>query len=141
MNQDTYIIHDLEAFTKYARSIVYKNFNKYDSKELIDIEFEIDANEQEDFDTVISQQESLGIVKEFSRKQINRKTKLIRYIIDYHKFLKIIESIHERMIANILNSLVNKNLLEVAFDPEVNDFVFWSKDKDENKNKEKPDTD
>jgi hypothetical protein len=42
------------------------------------------------------------------------------------------------MVSNILNSLVNKGLVETAYDAEANDFIFWVSD--ENK-KENPETD
>ena len=42
------------------------------------------------------------------------------------------------MTSNILNGLVNKGIVETAYDDETNDFVFWIKN--ENK-KEKRKTD
>jgi hypothetical protein len=39
------------------------------------------------------------------------------------------------MISNLLNTLVNKGLVETAFDEKSNDFVFWVKN--ENKTKDK----
>jgi hypothetical protein len=36
------------------------------------------------------------------------------------------------MISNILNSLVNKGMIETAFDNKSNDFVFWIKDSKNN---------
>jgi len=43
-------------------------------------------------------------------------------------FLSIIESLNDRMVSNLLNSLVNRGLVETAYDAEENDFVFWVKD-------------
>ena len=34
------------------------------------------------------------------------------------------------MVSNILNQLVQKGLVESAFDTESNDFIFWVKDND-----------
>jgi hypothetical protein len=39
------------------------------------------------------------------------------------------------MISNILNSLVNKGVLDSAYDSDQNDFIFWVKDDDETQNK------
>ena len=47
-------------------------------------------------------------------------------------FLAIIESLNERMVSNLLNSLVNKGLVETAYDDEDDDFIFWVKE-DNNK--------
>ena len=41
------------------------------------------------------------------------------------------------MTSNIVNGLVQKGLIETAFDSEANDFIFWIKE-DEN---QKPKTD
>jgi hypothetical protein len=32
------------------------------------------------------------------------------------------------MVSNILNSLVNKGVLDSAYDDEQNDFIFWVKE-------------
>jgi hypothetical protein len=41
------------------------------------------------------------------------------------------------MVSNIISGLVQKGLVETAFDEEANDFVFWVKKNEE----EKPETD
>jgi hypothetical protein len=43
------------------------------------------------------------------------------------------------MVSNIISGLVQKGLVETAFDEEANDFVFWVKNDQEEK--EKPETD
>jgi hypothetical protein len=43
------------------------------------------------------------------------------------------------MISNILNNLVNKGVLESAYDADLNDFVFWIKEEDEQNNKDSKD--
>ena len=37
------------------------------------------------------------------------------------------EQLCERMVSNIIQSLVKKGLVETAFDNEKNDFIFWVK--------------
>ena len=54
-------------------------------------------------------------------------------------FADIVHKLNDRMVSNIISGLVQKGLVETAFDNEVNDFVFWVKN-DENE-KEKPETD
>ena len=41
-----------------------------------------------------------------------------------------------RLVSNILSSLASKGLIESAYDPEINDFVFWTVDGDEKENPE-----
>ena len=52
-------------------------------------------------------------------------------------FSDIVSKLNERMTSNIVNGLVQKGLIETAFDSEANDFIFWIKE-DEN---QKPKTD
>jgi hypothetical protein len=47
--------------------------------------------------------------------------------------MEMIESFNSRMISNMLNHLVNRGLLETAYDADSNDFVFWIKDETENR--------
>jgi DNA-binding HxlR family transcriptional regulator len=139
---DWFIISDLEDFTDRARSIVYNNFGQWSEnlKNPISIE-DVAPDELEEFNKVLSHQESLLIVKQFVKKEKNKKTKKIRHILDDQIFEKIIHDLNNRMVSNILNSLVQKGLVESAFDEDANDFIFWTKDKYENENKENPETD
>jgi hypothetical protein len=45
------------------------------------------------------------------------------------------------MVSNILNTLVNKGVLDSAFDTDQNDFIFWVKEDENNKKDQKPETD
>jgi DNA-binding HxlR family transcriptional regulator len=139
---DWFIISDLEEFTDKARSIVYNNFGQWSDNLNNPVSIEdVVPDELEEFNKVLSHQESLLIVKQFVKKEKNKKTKKIRYILDDQIFEKIIHDLNNRMVSNILNSLVQKGLVESAFDEDANDFIFWTKDEHENKNKEKPETD
>jgi DNA-binding HxlR family transcriptional regulator len=139
---DWFIISDLEEFTDKARSIVYNNFGQWSDNLNNPVSIEdVVPDELEEFNKVLSHQESLLIVKQFVKKEKNKKTKKIRYILDDQIFEKIIHDLNNRMVSNILNSLVQKGLVESAFDENANDFIFWTKDKYENENKENPETD
>jgi hypothetical protein len=140
MSETWYIVPDLDNFTDKARAIVYNNFGVWNNPDNLDILIDdVVENEQEEFDKVLSHQESLVIVKELVKKQKNRKTKEIRYTINDNIFADIVHRLNDRMVSNIINSLVQKGLVETAFDDESNDFIFWVKN-DENE-KEKPETD
>jgi DNA-binding HxlR family transcriptional regulator len=137
---DWFIISDLEEFTDKARSIVYNNFGQWSDNlnKPLSIE-DVVPDELEEFNKVLSHQESLLIVKQFVKKEKNKKTKKIRYILDDQIFERIIHDLNNRMVSNILNNLVQKGLIESAFDSDANDFVFWTKN--EYEDKEKPETD
>jgi hypothetical protein len=82
----------------------------------------------EELNKVLTQQESMVIVKNLLKKQTNKHTNQIRYVLDEEIFLKIVEALNTRLVSNLLSSLVSKGLIESAYDHEINDFVFWCKE-------------
>ena len=133
-----FIVPNLSDFTDKARAIVYNNFGTWQKEINTEIIFEeITENEKEEFDKILSHQESLTIVKEKIKKEKNKKTKKYRYLLNDKIFADIVHQLNERMTSNIVNGLVQKGLIETAFDSESNDFIFWIKE-DEN---QKPKTD
>ena len=148
-NEEWFIIKDIDELTNSARALVFNNFGKTTEPEteeeadpVNDLLLEVDPKDQKELDSVLSYSESLIIVKQHIKKQINKKTDSIRYVMSNNIFLTIIESLNDRMVSNLLNSLVNRGLVETGYDEESNDFVFWVKENDNNKNKtEKPETD
>jgi hypothetical protein len=133
-----FIVPDLSDFTDKARAIVYNNFGVWQNKTDMDILIDdVAQNEKAEFDKVLSHQESLVIVKENLKRERNKITKKIRYILNDDMFADIVYKLNDRMVSNIIGGLVQKGLVETAFDEESNDFVFWVK-KDE---EEKPETD
>lgn len=130
MSDEWYIIDNLDEFVLATRKILFNNFGKQDQAVSTDIDdmLNISVSDQEEFDTILTQEESIIIAKTLLKKQSHNKTKQIRYLISDDMYLQLIENMNSRMISNILNSLVNKGLLETAFDIEANDFVFWIKD-------------
>jgi len=136
MSEKWYTVPDLEKFTDKARAIVYNNFGVWQNKDNLDIMIDdVIENDKEEFDKVLSHKEALLIIKELVKKQKNRKTNQIRYTINDSIFADIIYRLNDRMVSNIVSGLVQKGLIETAFDDETNDFVFWIKEE------EKPETD
>lgn len=136
-----YVINDLQEFTNKTRAIVYNNFGSWSSKtdeNIKDPDFLIQDSEKDEFDRLLSYSESLVIVKELLKKQKHKSTKKIRYILNDSIFAEIVKNLNERIVSNIINSLSQKGLIESAFDSELNDFVFWVKDANQ---QEKPETD
>jgi len=139
---DWYVISDLSDFTDKARSIVYNNYGSWDNEsDVEDLMDDVAETEREDFDKMLSHQECLVIVKENLKRERNKKTKKIRYILNDEIFVEIITKLNDRLTSNIMSSLVQKGLVESAFDDEENDFVFWVKNNEDKNEAEKPETD
>lgn len=132
-------IQDLEQFVTKVRSIVYNNFGKWkdDSNEIDQLIDHVKEEELEDLNKILSQDESLLIVREIIKTKTNRKTKKTKFIINNDLFYQIIQSLNDRMVSNILQGLVNKGIVESSYDSSINDFIFWVNENIDNK----PETD
>ena len=120
-----YVISDLSDFTDRARAIVYNNFGSWQNEPEVDITTDhVKKEEQADLDNMLSHQESLVIVKENIQRQKHKRTKKVRYILNDTIFSSIIHKLNDRLVSNIMTRLVQKGLVETAFDDEANDFVF-----------------
>jgi len=129
-DNQVFIIEDLEKFIESTRVFIFQNFGSDTQKDIIDITCDIeslDKNEIEELDSVLSQSECLIMSKDFLKTQINKKKKEKRYIISTKNYMKMIECFNSRMVSNMLNNLVNKGVLETAYDSESDDFIFWTK--------------
>lgn len=147
MKRGWYVIANIENLVNASRVLVFNSFgpNENQQNELdhdmsyLDIN-SLSESDRTELDSVLSYDESYSIVMEDTKKQINKKTKEIRYLMDDKIFATIIENLNSRMISNMLNNLVNKGVLESGFDNNSNEFVFWIKDH-ENKKSDQPETD
>lgn len=139
-NTEWFIIPNLEEFTDKVRSIVYNNFGAWDNVNTTNLIINnVKDSEKGDLDKLLSYQESLVIIKENIKTQRNKITKDKRYVLNDEIFADIVHKLNERMVSNIISSLVQKGLVETAFDEKANDFVFWVKN--DEKEIEKPETD
>jgi hypothetical protein len=123
-----YIVSDFDAFVLAVRKLVFNNFGKADHDSITDAFNNIKSDEQQEFDEVLSQDEAHLIAKPLVKTRVNKKTKESELIINDEIFMNIAEKMGDRMVSNILNSLVNRGLVETAFDSDSNEFVFWVKD-------------
>lgn len=137
-----FIIDNIEKFTDSARMVVFNSFGKEEMAEDPDGFMELlsmsSKEERKELDSVLTHKESLLIVEQNARKQVNKNTKEVRYVIDEKIFADILEALNSRMVSNLLANLSRQGLVESAYDESLNDFVFWVKDEN---NKEKPETD
>lgn len=131
MGKQNYIIDDLEEFTRSARKLVFNGFDKSigdDPDEFTKLITEISPDDLEEMDQILTQQESLVIVKSLAKEQKHKITNESRYLIDEKIFSQIIEEMNGRLVSNMLSSLASKGMIESAYDEQINDFVFWIKD-------------
>lgn len=139
MSKRWFIIEDLDKFVESTRVIIFDGFgNKEKNSENIANKLsDLSKEDQDELNDVLTQNECLIMAKEFIKTQKNKLTNKTRMILDNRSYMKMIETFNSRMVGNMLNGLVNRGLLESAFDEESNDFIFWVKD---DTNKEKPET-
>jgi hypothetical protein len=139
MNNDQwFFINDFDDFVDHSRSLVFKFFgeaNKIADDSMTSSISKMSKKEVSEMNETLTHDESAIIIKNHARKQINKKTKEVRYCLTDKLLQSIIEDMNNRMISNILNSLVNKGVLDSAYDSDQNDFIFWVKDDDETQNK------
>ena len=116
----------------FSRKLVFYNFDStyssLDDEEFILKVQEIKLSEEPEVDKLLPYKESLLMFNEHLPRE-KRKNSAKGYTIyikdkDYDLFL---EQLCERMVSNIIQSLVKKGLVETAFDNEKNDFIFWVK--------------
>ena len=128
-----FVIKDFDRFVESTRSLVFNNFGKSDKEDTDIIDFAISSEEKQEIDRILSFHESEVICRELLKKQKNIKNNSIRHLVNDTIFLSVVESLNDRMISNILSGLVNKGLVDTAYDSQSNDFVFWVKEDDTKK--------
>lgn len=121
---------NLDRLVEFSRQLIFYNFAIEDDDDETDDEFiakvkNIKKEDKEELDRLLPFQESKLIFKSSLRKQVNRKTKKVRYVIKESDYDEVLVELNSRMVSNIIRSLVKKGLVETAFDDDKNDFVFW----------------
>jgi hypothetical protein len=130
-NDQWFFISDFDNFVDHSRSLVFKFFgevNNIADDSMTASLAKLSHEEIKEMDETLTHEESAIIIKNHAKQQINRKTKQIRYCLTDKLLQSIIEDLNSRMVSNILNSLVNKGVLDSAYDDEQNDFIFWVKE-------------
>lgn len=145
MSKRWYVINDVEDFTNNARQLVFKFFGETDNTPIKPTDTteslvnKMTEEELKEMDSSLPFSESLLIVQQFAKKQINKQKKE-RYCITDDILQSIIEALNSRMVSNILLHLVSTGILESGFDAELGDFIFWVKEENDHEN-QKPETD
>lgn len=129
MKNKWYKISDLHEFVKSARILVFNAFGKDFENILMDNTTTLPILSQEEkteLDNVLTQAESMIIAGQFIKTKTNDVENFSEHFITEDKFMLMLEDLNSRLVSNLLHNLVNRGLLEMAFDEEQNDFVFWS---------------
>jgi hypothetical protein len=128
-----FVIDDITKFIESTRVLVFDAFGKTKDYTLDDLSIllsDLADEEVEELNQMLTQDECVIMSKDFIKTRINKKTKNKTYTIDTKTYMEMIECFNSRMVSNMINNLVNRGLLETAYDTECNDFVFWVKEKD-----------
>jgi tRNA C32,U32 (ribose-2'-O)-methylase TrmJ len=136
-----FAIVDLELFVDSTRVLVYELFGNQNKEKNEDIaktntEYKkLTKIEQEEINECLTHQESLLISKDFITTKINKKLKKKKHVISEKSYLAFLESLNARLVSNMLSKMVKQDLLDSAFDEESNDFIFWLKEENDEKDK------
>jgi len=125
-----YDIIDLSKFIEATRVLVFDTFGKQVNEDNNNISINISdltPADAEELDSILSQTECLIMAKDYIKKT-KRGCK-----ISNKQYMAMIECFNGRMVSNMIHNLVNKGLLETAYDDKLNDFVFWVKEDDNTK--------
>jgi len=132
---------NLEKLVKFSRKVIYYNFDekndRLDDESFIEkIDNISNAKDEQEIERLLPYKESEAIFAEFLKRKVSPGSKQKAWFIKEKDYDTILAQLSERMVSNIVRGLVNKGLVESAFDNEKNDFVFWVK-ANEDKTKEK----
>lgn len=132
INDEWFVINDLDDFINATRALVFNNFGqKQTDQETDPLNFSVHPDDVKEIDSILSFDESKLITIDRLKKQKNKQTKKIRYMLNDSLYMEIISALNDRMVSNILNNLVSKGLVESAYDSDANDFIFWIKKEDD----------
>lgn len=131
-NGDTYIVNDRNLFLDNIRKALYSGFGKEaeNDEEVMFLLHELEQNNQDmtELNQTLSLEECTIISEPFFTKQKNKNTGAVRYLMSTENFDEFITALNDRLVSNLLASLVKKGLVESAYDTEQNDFIFWVTD-------------
>lgn len=135
MKKQWYDITDLDAFINSTRVLVFNNFGNNENYEtnfnfIVDIN-ELSKEEKTELNKYLPKEECLVIALDFLKTNKLKN----KYKISDISFLKMIESFNTRLVSNMLTKMTSEGILDSAFDSDLNDFVFWVKETDDNSSK------
>tara|TARA_Y100000389_G_scaffold153985_1_gene154396 strand:+ start:5777 stop:6187 length:411 start_codon:yes stop_codon:yes gene_type:complete len=124
-------IVNLDKLINFSRKVVYANlgeeYTDVSDAGFLELVENMPEDQKQEMNSILSLSEARAIFKPFVRQQRHKKTLSIKTSILESDYDTILRQLSERMISNIVRNLVNRGLVESAFDEEKNDFIFWVK--------------
>ena len=119
-------IVDVKEFVNNTRVLTYNLFEGlYDGMEAFNVNevsyeySDLTDEEKDELDSLLTYEECVTISEEYIVKKEEQ------YTINEDRYLDMIEGFNQRLISNMVQKLARDGTLEIAFDDEKNDFVFW----------------
>lgn len=138
-------ISNVDKLVNFSRRLVYYNFDD-ESERLSDSDFfekvqKIKKEDMPELDKYLPFEEAKNIMKSLLIKRRHKKTKIPKLFMKESDYDEVLIQLNKRMVSNIVLGLVKKGVVDSAFDSEKNDFIFWVKDKYDEYDNERPETD
>jgi len=138
-------ISNVDKLVNFSRRLIYYNFDD-ESEKLSDADFfdkvqKIKKEDMPELDKYLPFEEAKSIMKSLIIKRRHKKTKIPKLFMKESDYDEVLVQLNQRMVSNIIRGLVNKGVVDSAFDNERNDFIFWVKDKYDEYDNERPETD
>lgn len=121
MSKKSYI-EDIDEFLDKIRIISYEKFLEVNESMQDEFSKKFNENKTNDVNLILSKKEVESIVLPLIKKKNDK------YSVTEKILRKMIEDLNSRMVSNTINKLVIDGVFEVAFDDEINDFIFWIKE-------------
>jgi hypothetical protein len=121
---------NLQKLVNFSRKVIYYNFDD-ENKNLSDKSFlekieKISTEESiKEMEDVLPFKEVETIFGNYLYRRKDKSTNKKGWFMKEKDYNTILEELAERMVSNIVRNLVKKGLVEMAFDEEKNEFVFW----------------
>lgn len=144
-NNEWLEVSNINKLVNFSRRLVYYNFDD-EADSLSDEDFlskvnKIKPEDKAEMDRLLPFDEAKTILISVCHKKRHKKTKVLKIYMKDSEYDEVLVQLNQRMVSNIVRGLVNKGVLDAAFDDEKNDFIFWVKDKEDYTDEETPETD
>jgi hypothetical protein len=124
-----YNVKDLNEFVKETIKISFSKFKESNEQMNDPLSELLLLSQGENQNELLSEKEAKAIILGHVKKSKSK------YRISESIFLEILLDLNSRIISNKLRILASKDIIEMAFDEALNDFVFWKKENNEKEKK------
>jgi hypothetical protein len=124
-----YNVKDLNEFVKETIKISFSKFKESNEQMNDPLSELLLLSQGENQNELLSEKEAKAIILGHVKKSKSK------YRISESIFLEILLDLNSRIVSNKLRILASKDIIEMAFDEALNDFVFWKKENNEKEKK------